>query len=76
MQGLLVVEVAEAADGGLLAVGHILIGHHGGEKLGRHRGNKYFGLSMIFNFTNNGYKNNLAIHNIKWHIRTFIGIRL
>lgn len=42
----------------------------------RHWSNKYFGLSMIFNFTNNGYKNNLAIHNIKWHIRTFIGIRL
>jgi hypothetical protein len=38
--------------------------------------NKFFGLSMVFNFTNNGHKESLAIHNIKWRIRTFFGIRL
>lgn len=36
----------------------------------------FFGLSMVFNFTNIGHKDNLAIHNIKWHVRTFYGLRL
>lgn len=35
----------------------------------------FFGLSMSFNFTNTGHKDNLAIHNIKWHVRTFYGVR-
>jgi hypothetical protein len=35
----------------------------------------FFGLSMSFNFTNTGHKDNLAIHNIKWHVRTFYGLR-
>jgi len=42
----------------------------------RQWGNKFFGMSMVFNFTNNGYEENLALHNIKWRIRTFFGLRL
>ena len=38
--------------------------------------NKFLGLSMVFNFTNIGNKDNLAVHNIKWNIRTFFGLRL
>lgn len=42
----------------------------------RQWGNKFIGMSMVFNFTNNGYKESLALHNIKWRIRTFFGLRL
>ena len=42
----------------------------------RQIGNKFLGLSMVFNFTGIGDKDNLAMHNIKWRIRTFFGIRL
>ena len=38
--------------------------------------NKFIGMSMLFNFTNVGHKESLAIHNIKWHIRTTFGLRL
>lgn len=38
--------------------------------------NKFFGLSMVFNFTNIGHEESLAIHNIKWRVRTFFGLRL
>lgn len=38
--------------------------------------NKFFGISMVFNFTNIGHEETLAIHNIKWRIRTFFGVRL
>jgi len=31
---------------------------------------------MVFNFTNIGDKENLAVQNIKWRIRTFFGLRL
>ena len=41
-----------------------------------HWGSKFLGLSMIFNFCNIGHKESLAIHNIKWHIRTIFGLRL
>ena len=37
--------------------------------------NKFMGLSMVFNFTNIGYKESLTVHNIKWRARTFFGIR-
>ncbi len=36
----------------------------------------YLGTSMLFNFTNVGYKKHLEIHNIKWDIQAFFGIRL
>jgi len=39
-------------------------------------GNKFLGMSMVLNFTNNGNEDNLALHNIKWRIRTFFGLRL
>lgn len=39
-------------------------------------GNKFLGLSMVFNFTNIGHEDSLAIHNIKWRVRTFFGLRL
>ena len=42
----------------------------------RQWGNKFLGLSMVFNFTNIGDKENLAVQNIKWRIRTFFGLRL
>lgn len=42
----------------------------------RQWGNKFIGLSMVYNFTNIGHKENLAIHNSKWRIRTFFGLRL
>ncbi len=38
--------------------------------------NKFLGLSMVFNFTNIGNEERLAVHNIKWRVRTFFGIRL
>jgi hypothetical protein len=31
---------------------------------------------MNFNFTNIGDKDNLDVHNIKWYLRTFFGLRL
>ena len=42
----------------------------------RQLGNKFFGMSMVFNFTNIGDEDNLALHNIKWRIRMFYGLRL
>ena len=39
-------------------------------------GNKFLGLSMVFNFTNIGDKDNLTVQNNKWRIRTFFGLRL
>lgn len=38
--------------------------------------NKFLGLSMVFNFTNIGDKADLALHNTKWRIRTFFGLRI
>ena len=39
-------------------------------------GNKFLGMSMVFNFSNTGNEESLALHNIKWRIRTFFGLRL
>lgn len=36
----------------------------------------FYGLFMVFNFTNVGNEKSLAIHNIKWNISTFFGLRL
>ena len=41
-----------------------------------HWNRSFLGMSMIFNFTNTGYEENLALHNIKWRFRTFFGLRL
>ena len=42
----------------------------------RQWGNKFLGLSMVFNFTNIGNEESLTIHNIKWRVRAFFGIRV
>ena len=42
----------------------------------RQWGNKFLGMSMVFNFTNIGHEQSLALHNIKWRLRTFFGLRL
>ncbi len=38
--------------------------------------NKFLGLSMVYNYTNIGDKDDLAVYNSKWRIRTFFGFRL
>ena len=38
--------------------------------------NKFAGLSMVYNFTNIGHEKSLTVHNTKWRIRTFFGLRL
>lgn len=38
--------------------------------------NKFAGLSMVFNFTNIGDEESLTVHNTKWRVRTFFGLRL
>lgn len=42
----------------------------------RRWGNKFLGMSMVFNFTNIGNEESLAVDHIKWRIRTFFGLRL
>ena len=42
----------------------------------RQWGNKFVGLSMLFNFTNIGNEESLAVHNIKWCIRASFGVRM
>ena len=42
----------------------------------RQAGNKFYGLSMVYNFTNIGDEKSLALHNQKWRIRAFFGLRL
>ena len=42
----------------------------------RQRGNKFYGLSMVYNFTNIGNEESLALHNQKWRLRAFFGFRL
>ena len=41
-----------------------------------HWGNMFLGLSMVYNFTNIGHEESLTLHNTKWRIRTFFGLRL
>ena len=38
--------------------------------------NKFLGLTMVYNFTNVGDKDDLSVYNTKWRIRTFFGLRL
>ena len=42
----------------------------------RHWSNKFIGLSMVFNYTNTGDKDNLELQNTKWRVRTFFGLRV
>ena len=38
--------------------------------------NLFYGLSMVYNFTNIGHEESLALHNQKWRIRALFGLRL
>ena len=38
--------------------------------------NLFYGLSMVYNFTNIGDEEDFSLHNQKWRIRTFFGLRL
>ena len=38
--------------------------------------NLFYGLSMVYNFTSIGDEESLTLHNQKWRIRTFFGVRL
>ena len=42
----------------------------------RQAGNIFYGLSMVYNFTNIGQEESLALHNTKWRLRAFFGVRL
>ena len=42
----------------------------------RQIGNKFFGLSMVYNFTNVGDVESLSVYNTKYRIRCFYGFRL
>lgn len=42
----------------------------------RQWGNKFLGLTMVYNFTNIGDKDDFTVYNTKWRIRTFFGLRL
>lgn len=42
----------------------------------RHWAGKFLGLSMVYNFTNIGNEESLTLHNTKWRIRAFFGLRL
>jgi hypothetical protein len=39
-------------------------------------GNKFYGLSMVYNFTNIGNEDSFTLHNQKWRVRAFFGFRL
>ena len=42
----------------------------------RHWSNKFLGLTMVYNFTNIGEKDDFSVYNTKWRIRTFFGLRI
>ena len=42
----------------------------------RQWGNKFLGLTMVYNYTNIGDKDDFSVYNTKWRIRTFFGLRL
>ena len=42
----------------------------------RQIGNMFAGVTMVYNFTNIGDRDELAIHNSKWRARLFLGYRL
>ena len=62
---------------------HVPLHHHFPEVIITGRGavvrqsnNLFYGLSMVYNFTNIGDEESLTLRNQKWRIRTFLGIRL
>ena len=42
----------------------------------RQWGNKFLGLTMVYNYTNIGDKDDFTVYNTKWRIRTFFGLRI
>ena len=42
----------------------------------RQKGNHFFGFSMVYNFTNIGNRESLAVDNVKWRVRAFYGLRM
>jgi len=42
----------------------------------RQWGNKFLGLTMVYNYTNIGNKDDFSVYNTKWRIRTFFGLRI
>ena len=42
----------------------------------RNWSNKFLGLTMVYNYTNIGDRDDLAVYNTKWRIRAFFGVRL
>ena len=42
----------------------------------RQWGNKFLGLTMVYNYTNIGGKADLTAYNTKWRIQTFFGLRI
>ena len=42
----------------------------------RNWSNKFLGLSMVYNYTSIGDRDNFSVYNTKWRIRTFFGVRL
>ena len=42
----------------------------------RNWSNKFLGLSMVYNYTNIGDRDDFSVYNTKWRIRTFFGVRL
>lgn len=42
----------------------------------RNWSNKFIGLSMVYNYTNIGDRDDFSVYNTKWRIRTFFGVRL
>jgi len=41
-----------------------------------HWRNKFLGISMVYNYTNMGDKDDFAVYNSKWRLRTFFGLRI
>ncbi|MBR1788563.1 MAG: DUF4421 family protein [Bacteroidaceae bacterium] len=42
----------------------------------RHWGNKFLGISMVYNYTNMGDRDDFAVYNNKWRLRAFFGLRI
>ena len=42
----------------------------------RQWGNKFLGLTMVYNYSNIGDNDDFSVYNTKWRIRTFFGLRI
>jgi hypothetical protein len=62
---------------------HMKLGYHFPEVIITGRGavvrqwsKTFLGMTMVYNFTNIGNKDDFAIYNTKWRVRTFFGLRI